>query len=260
MDGASQPASLGRLYLLGRHRLRSYTLRVAIFGAAAAAVFVAPFAMLPGYRAMVFGTPEMQKVFAATLQITPESTAYLLPLVLLALFYWAWRVRRLDFEMLWTFSALALLALFLLTPASPGWVMWLMPFIALHVARGGLMHRIVYWLFTSAFLAMNLLQATGSALVFGPDLAMPFTELVPALRGRAIPIIETLLLSAGIAFAIQMSFSGIISWPFSAASRKPFAIGVAGDSGAGKDTLVDALQDLFGSTASTRVSGDDYHL
>jgi uridine kinase len=43
-------------------------------------------------------------------------------------------------------------------------------------------------------------------------------------------------------------------------SRKPFAIGIAGDSGAGKDTLADALAGLFGSHSVARLSGDDYHL
>ncbi len=248
------------LYLLGRNRLHPYALRVSLFALSAISVFLFPFALSPGFRTMVLGTPETQKIFSATLQITPELTAYLLPLVLLALFYWAWRIRRLDFEMTWTFSALAVLALFLLTTASPGWVMWLMPFIALHVARGGFMHRIAFWVFTIAYVGLNLLQSTGAIFTFGPDLTLPFVELIPHLRSRAMPILETILLAAGIALAVQMSFSGIVLWPFNTASRKPFAIGIAGDSGTGKDTLVDALQDMFGSTATSRLSGDDYHL
>nr|WP_243435072.1 MULTISPECIES: hypothetical protein [unclassified Pseudomonas] len=43
-------------------------------------------------------------------------------------------------------------------------------------------------------------------------------------------------------------------------SRKPFVIGVAGDSGAGKDTFSDAIKGLFGGHSVTTLSGDDYHL
>jgi uridine kinase len=43
-------------------------------------------------------------------------------------------------------------------------------------------------------------------------------------------------------------------------SRKPFVIGIAGDSGSGKDTLADALESLFGNHSVTKISGDDYHL
>lgn len=43
-------------------------------------------------------------------------------------------------------------------------------------------------------------------------------------------------------------------------SRKPFVLGIAGDSGAGKDTFSDAMKGLFGSHSVTTLSGDDYHL
>jgi uridine kinase len=43
-------------------------------------------------------------------------------------------------------------------------------------------------------------------------------------------------------------------------SRKPFVIGIAGDSASGKDTLADSLESLFGNHSVTKISGDDYHL
>jgi hypothetical protein len=38
------------------------------------------------------------------------------------------------------------------------------------------------------------------------------------------------------------------------------SIGIAGDSGAGKDTLSNALEGLFGEYSVTKISGDNYHL
>jgi uridine kinase len=43
-------------------------------------------------------------------------------------------------------------------------------------------------------------------------------------------------------------------------SQKPFVVGVAGDSGSGKDTLVNSIRDLFGSPSTTVIHGDDYHI
>jgi uridine kinase len=248
------------LYLLGRRRLHAFVPRFVVHLVATLLLLAAPFTLFHGYREMVLGTPEMLNIFAAKVAITEELDAYLLPLAFLGLFYWAWRIRRLNFEMLWTLVGLAFLALFLFTTAAPGWIMWLMPFIAIHVADRGFMHRIVYWAFAAAYLAMQLTQATGAHLVVGPDLSAPLAEMSPIFRGRTLPILETLLLSSGLAMGLQMAFSGILYHPFHLASRRPFAIGVAGDSGTGKDTLMDALQDLFGRHASSRLSGDDYHL
>ena len=43
-------------------------------------------------------------------------------------------------------------------------------------------------------------------------------------------------------------------------SRKPFILGIAGDSGAGKDVFSDSLLELFGEHSVVKLSGDDYHL
>jgi uridine kinase len=43
-------------------------------------------------------------------------------------------------------------------------------------------------------------------------------------------------------------------------SRKPFVIGITGDSGSGKDTLTNALTKLLGEHSVTTLSGDDFHL
>lgn len=247
------------LYMLGRKRLQRLAPHVAGFLVGTMLLFMAPFALSSGFRTMVLGTPETREIFSSEIAITPELSVYVLPLVFLALFYWAWRIRRLNFEMLWTFSGLAFLALYLLTTAAPGWMIWLMPFLALHVARGGVMHRLVFWTFTAAYLVLQIMQSWGATILSGPDLGTPLAETFPLLHARALPILETLQFASGIALAIQMTFSGILYLPFYLASRHPFAIGIAGDSGTGKDTLVDALQDLFGAHSSGRLSGDDYH-
>jgi uridine kinase len=43
-------------------------------------------------------------------------------------------------------------------------------------------------------------------------------------------------------------------------SRKPFVLGISGDSGSGKDNLVNLMVKLFGKNSVTSISGDDYHL
>ena len=43
-------------------------------------------------------------------------------------------------------------------------------------------------------------------------------------------------------------------------TRRPFVIGISGDSGSGKDTFANSIEGLFGKHSVTKLSGDDYHL
>jgi len=211
------------LYLLGRRRLHAFGPRFVIYLAAAMLLLAAPFTLFHGYREMVLGTPEMQNVFASTMAITSELEVYLLPLAFLGLFYWAWRIRRLNFEMLWTLAGLAFLALFLFTTAAPGWMMWLMPFIAMHVADRGLMHRVVYWVFAGAYIAIQLTQATGAHLLIGPDLSAPLAEYLRCSVAAPCRSLKRCCCRPASPWGFRWPFPGLSTnrfiWPAAAHSR-----------------------------------------
>ena len=243
------------LFYLGRARQRRFAL-AALGGAALAfALLWLPVLALPGFRAMVLLTPETAKTFSLAVAVGPSLNLYVLPLAYLGLLYWAWRVRRLDFELLWNFIGIAFMAVVLLTPASPGWALWAMPFIALHSARSGTTGQLLFWAFTLAFVALHLAVSSGAAFA-GIDLS---ASLLGETAERLPSALMTLMLAAGAALALQMARRGILGSPFYRATRTPLAIAVAGDSGTGKDTLVDALTATFGDSSVTRLSGDDYH-
>jgi len=243
------------LFYLGRARQRRFAPRAIVGAAAAFTLLFVPLLALPGFRQMVLATPETAKSFALAIPIGASLELYVLPLAYLGLLYWAWRVRRLDFDLLWNFIGIGFMALLLLTPASPGWALWAMPFVAAHTARAGPTGQLLFWPFTLAFVALHLTVSTGAAFA-GLDLTTP---LAASLPDRAPSVLMTLMLAAGLALTVQMARRGILGSPFYRASRTPLAIAVSGDSGTGKDTLVDALAAMFGETALTRLSGDDYH-
>jgi uridine kinase len=243
------------LFYFGRRRQRPFAAKASFAAALAIAVLVGPLLGSAGFREMVLLTPESAKTFSLALEFGPSLRLYLLPLAYLALLYWAWRVRRIDFDMLCYFIGIGFMALLLLTPAAPGWALWAMPFVALHTARAGRTGQILFWLFTLAFVALHLLVSTG-ATIAGVDLTAAFAVLFPE---RLPSILLTLMLGAGAALTLQMVRNGVLASGFYRASRKPFAIAISGDSGTGKDTLVDALEAMFGPRSFVRLSGDDYH-
>jgi uridine kinase len=80
------------------------------------------------------------------------------------------------------------------------------------------------------------------------------------INTRLISLTHTALVATGIVLAIRIWRESVIRNDFFRLSRKPFVIGVAGDSGAGKDTFANAIAGLFGSHSVAAISGDDYHL
>nr|WP_279290696.1 hypothetical protein [Pseudomonas atacamensis] len=68
------------------------------------------------------------------------------------------------------------------------------------------------------------------------------------------------MVAAGIILTLRIWRESVSRNDYFRLSRKPFVIGVAGDSGAGKDTFSDAIKGLFGGHSVATLSGDDYHL
>ena len=252
------PAPFIALFFVGRAKLRGRALTFILPSAIVAAALFLPLTMSPSFRAMVLETPEAAKVFSFALPIGSGLRLYILPVACVMLLYGAWRIRRLDAEMLWTFTGLVFMAFLLLTPASPGWAMWTLPFVALHVASSTPIALALYVAFSTTFLALHLLISSGAVLFGALDLSAPLAQRLSP-DGRAASVLFTLAVTVGMGLAVQMLRDRVLDTRFRAASRRPLVIGVAGDSGSGKDTLVESLIGMFGPGAVAHLSGDDYH-
>jgi uridine kinase len=69
-----------------------------------------------------------------------------------------------------------------------------------------------------------------------------------------------MLVGSGIILIVRIWQESVSQNNYFRLSQKPFILGIAGDSGSGKDSLCDAIKGLFGSHSVTTLSGDDYHL
>lgn len=246
------------IYVTSARRLRSVAAR--LIGATLVALAVlAPFAASSGFRRMVLETPEKDKAFTLNIAYGDGLAVYILPLVVVGLVYFAWRVRRFNFDVLFNLIGAAFFVLFLLTPASPGWAMWLMPFMVIHLTRSGAGAWTLAAAFSGLYVLFHLTSSSGAQLWGGADLTEPLDIATIAGRARTQNLLLSIYLAAGGAFAMQMLRESVLRHPFYRATRSPLVLGVAGDSGVGKDTLALALADLFGSQSTALVSGDDYH-
>jgi uridine kinase len=209
---------------------------------------------------MLLGNPEMGKIYQLAIGLAGNVSIYVVPLIYFIMLYLAWRVRRLNFDLFQATTGMAFLLIVLMTPASPGWFVWCLPFLALYQAMSGRMAILLVSVFSAAYVLSTLL-VTPLQFASGREFALGVALHVPGQLGsHTASLLHTGMVAIGLVLAIRIWREAISRNDFFRLSRKPFVVGVAGDSGAGKDTFADAITCLFGEHSVVKLSGDDYHL
>jgi uridine kinase len=239
------------LIYLGRNRgLQRFMLPYAKGLVLAGLLFGLPFLLSGAGMRMLFNNPEMGKAYQFVLNVGADTVIYVLPLAYLVMLYFAWRVRRMNFELFNAVMGLGFLLVVLLTPASPGWFVWIVPLLVFYQAVSGRITIILTALFSGLFVLSNLLVT-------------PLSSMIGAyswVDAQKMSLLHTMMTAAGVVLAMRICRETVSANDFFRFSRKPFVIGIAGDSGAGKDTLAESLRGLFGKHSTAHLSGDDYHL
>lgn len=211
----------------------------------------APFLASSGAIQMLFSNPEIPKLYQFSLSLGPALSIYLTPLAYLLAIYVAWSVKRINFELFQATLGIAFLTIVLLTPASPGWFIWCLPLLLYFQVVGGKKAFFLCSTFSLIFVLSNLVN-TGAA-------QMPlFADLMPT--NKIGSLLHTFLVATGIVLIALIWKKTIGENDYFRLSRKPFVIGISGDSGSGKDTLSNAITEVFGRHSVATLSGDDYHL
>ena len=243
------------VYLLHNKAIRRFTEDYLKGVLAASVVLLLPFALSPAGISMVLDNPEMGKVYRLAFDLGEGLSIYLLPLIYLLLLYAVWRVRRLNFELFNSILGLSFLSVVLMTPASPGWMIWAIPLLVFYQLSSDKIAIYLVAVLSLLFVANNVaITAYGYIASFG---------LLAGYIGnqeKLTSLLHTVTIAIGIILAVRIWLENVKRNDFFRLSRKPFVIGIAGNSGAGKDTLSDAIEALFGSHSVVTLSGDDYHL
>lgn len=248
------------IYLFHNKRLHVFFPPFATVLAIALLVLQAPYLLSAGGRAMLFGNPELDKVYDISLPFGNGLQVYLLPLVYLLTLFGAWRVRRMSFELLLALLGIAFFLVLLLTPALPGWFVWVLPFLVLYQSKSGRITMVLVGAFSLLSIGLSSLLAPLPAIpLMGWHGGIRAAEWF-GLSAHVLSLWQTLMLSTGLILVARMLREGIHANEYFRLSRKPFVLGLGGDSGVGKSTLANAIAGLFGEHSVVQVSGDDYHL
>jgi uridine kinase len=211
-------------------------------------------------RKMVFGNPELNKITNLEILLDYGIAIYILPLAYILSVYMFWRVKRTNFDMLVASIAISFLLIVLLTPASPGWFVWALPYLALVVVRTGRLTAIIVTCFSVFYIASVMFKipiyiTDQSDITVGLKTEHPGENYLHYLS-----MLQTVLTASGIVLIIRIWREVFQKSYFYLASRNSIKIGIAGDSGTGKDTLVRDLISILGKHSCTNLSGDEYHV
>jgi len=248
------------IYLFNNRALRQHSSKFLISFSVSTLIFVGAFLISKAGLLMLFGNPEMEKIYQLAIKLSENSSIFVVPLLYLTILYVVWRVRRLNFDLFHSTIGLAFLLIVLMTPSSPGWFVWCIPFLVLYQAMSGRIAVLFVGLFSGVYM-LNTLLLTQLQFLNGNEFSLASTfHISEALSDKTTSLLHTIMVAIGGILAIRVWREAIGRNDFFRLSRKPFAIGVAGDSGAGKDTFADAIAGLFGEHSVVKLSGDDYHL
>lgn len=232
------------IYLINNRAIRQFLPQFIGGGALGATLFLLPFLYSAAGLSMLLTNPEMEKIYALAIPLGALHV-YLVPLCYLLMLYAIWRVKRPNFELFHAMLGLSFLLVVLLTPSAPGWFIWTIPLLVTYQLAG---NRIA--MATVAAFSLLYLLSYGLQLQSLP---------LPA-NAKILSLLHTALIATGIILAMRILRTTISRNDYFRLSRKPFVLGIAGDSGSGKDTFASSLAGLFGAHSVATLSGDDYHL
>lgn len=190
------------------------------------------------------GSPELQRLLAAKLILSETTTIYfgvILTLVILGRIVISTKITELGL----IFGAGAVFTgLVLSSHAATGWFVWCVPFFALFYSLYLNVPRILFWLF-------NLMYV----LVFA------ILELFPQFTPPDIinNLLYTALQTSLLANLVALWVVALKQESPVLKRASPIRIGLAGDSGSGKNTLTENLRDIFGEKNLSVIEGDNYH-
>lgn len=129
--------------------------------------------------------------------------------------------------------------------SAPGWYYWCVPFLAVFFS-----------------LYLNAPRSLFGALALGYLLFFGLGDFQPALARENVLVMSVLFtfLQTALLACLGVLWTTALRSEVRIFNRiKPLRIGIAGDSGAGKNTLTTSLEMLFGRERMTVIEGDNYH-
>lgn len=244
--------------------------KVSIFTVILSAIFLLinlPYLGSEGFISMVFFNREQGKIFDLSYPFHQDVVFYFVPAVYILLLTKAWMIRGYNRDIFVMFLGFSFGAITILVPPMQGWYYWVIPFFCYFYVKEKNAPNFL-------FIALQFAYILYFALIKNSDFLQVLQFTSPQVA--SLPTLYELLsfslnpdFFVGIAFTTLQTFlflnclwiyrGGINSYTKHKLTSKPYLIGISGDSGTGKTTLMQILHQTFGEKNITSLCGDDMH-
>ncbi len=217
---------------------------------------------------MVLFNNKQSQIFDMFYPYNAKNFFYFIPAIYFVLLVKAFMIKTYNRDIFIMFLGFGFGVLNLFIPPMQGWYYWVLPFFAYFYAK---QKNAPYFL----FFTLQISYLTYFLAIKDSDYLQVFQIALPQLA--ALPNFYDFLVNHGLnaekfsnlSFTIlQISLllnclwiyrSGIASYLKHKLISKPYLIGISGDSGVGKTTMVSAFTDIFSAKNTTAICGDDMH-
>ncbi len=258
-------------FFLGYAFIKKVPIRVLFLylGSFLASGFIAmsPYLFSEGFQVMVLETGEAMKFFNLALPYNLQNIAYLvLPGICLFAFLTFYSQRQISRDFFLLYLGIIFSFVVILAPPMAGWFYWSIPFMVYFYAKYKEAPTFCFTLMNLAYFAFFILKQESDFFTSFSIIAPQISDIVlnPSIIGIEYSqlvqnISFTVLITSMLATIVWAYRMGIASNSEYRFDDKPFLVGIGGDSGCGKSTVVESLLEHFHEGHALCVNGDGAH-
>ena len=229
-----------------------------------------PYFFTLGFQEMILNNPAIDKIFESNIHLFKNISLYVAPVIYLTLLFSAFKIGRMNFNLLYSFLGIAFFIILIFTPSEIGWYLWVVPFLVVfQINTNSSFFKYGVLIYSIIFVFNKLIIDDGSIVHFfkmdyyyiNKDLSNIFLTNIEKFSIKLVQDGSLMMLSiTSLILIFLMIKKNIFENEFFRLVYKPILIGIAGDSATGKDTFGKAIANVFGENSVATINGDDYHL
>ena len=235
---------------------RKIFLKFIIYFLSLLALCFLPFLNNNDFINMVIKSPQSEKLFYLFVNYSSGLNLFILPTIFVVILYFIWRLERITFDLFIMSIGLGFFVLLLLLPPSPGWYLWILPFLVFYQLKCPSDYLFISLPFYLTYVIFYSFYSQGSVPIFLENNLFSLSSYTFESQ-KIYSILFTILQASGLLICIRMFTYGIARNNFFSFGKKPLLVGISSINNSDLE-LSHLLSNLFGKSFCKTISQDNY--